>query len=278
MNQIKYKIVKLPVVGWLVLFLYKLKILFMYHKKSLKNIASWLFKSQEITNFTYDLTKLNKLYLAAMISDITGCDLNKILAFIEEIENDVELKRHVKKYTEMSEESYVADKDAKFAKRIGWYVFVRAIKPKVVVETGIDKGLGSCVLAAAIKRNVEEGYDGYYYGTDINLKAGYLLDGVYKKHGEILYGDSIESLKKLNKTIDLFINDSDHSAEYEKMEYETIINMIADNAIILGDNSHTTDKLYDFAMLTDRHFLFFKEEPKEHWYPGGGIGIAFTRK
>jgi hypothetical protein len=38
----------------------------------------------------------------------------------------------------------------------------------------------------------------------------------------ILYGDSIESLAKLDESIDLFINDSDHSAEYEAREYITV--------------------------------------------------------
>jgi hypothetical protein len=29
--------------------------------------------------------------------------------------------------------------------------------------------------------------------------------------------------------------------------------------------------------ISYRNFLFFKEEPEEHWYPGAGIGIAFPR-
>ena len=31
-------------------------------------------------------------------------------------------------------------------------------KPKIVVETGVDKGLGACVLTAALMKNSEEGY------------------------------------------------------------------------------------------------------------------------
>ena len=172
----------------------------------------------------------------------------------------------------------MADEDAKFAKRMGWYAFVRAMKPKVVVETGVDKGLGSCVITAAIKKNKEEGFDGYYYGTDINPKAGYLLSGEYSKYGEILYGDSIESLKKLDKTVDIFINDSDHSAAYEALEYETIKDKLTKDSIILGDNSHVTDKLLNFSNANGMKFIFFKEEPLNHWYPGAGIGVAYFHK
>ena len=72
-------------------------------------------------------------------------------------------------------------------------------KPKIVVETGIDKGLGSVLLCSALLKNKEDGFEGRYYGTDINPKAGYLLSGKYLKVGEILFGDSITSLKKLEE-------------------------------------------------------------------------------
>lgn len=152
---------------------------------------------------------------------------------------------------------------------------VRAKKPKVVVETGVDKGLGSCVLAAALLKNRAEGHDGHLYGTDIDPEAGFLLNGRYAEVGEVLYGDSIESLIALDETIDVFINDSDHSADYEGREYETISEKLADDAVILGDNAHETDRLFQFAQASGRKFLYFGELPADHWYSGGGIGFAY---
>ncbi len=143
------------------------------------------------------------------------------------------------------------------------------------METGVDKGLGSILLCSALLRNNDEGYPGYYYGTDINPEAGYLLVGKYKQFGKLLIGDSIESLIKLDFKIDLFINDSDHSGEYEYKEYQTILSKLSEDAIILGDNAHITDKLSKFSMENNRKFLFWKEIPKGHWYPGAGIGISF---
>ena len=167
---------------------------------------------------------------------------------------------------------------SRYGRRIGWYAFVRICKPKIVIETGVDKGLGSCVLAAAIKRNREEGHEGRYIGTDINPLAGYLLDGEYRESGEVIYGDSIETLSGLDVSIDLFINDSDHSADYEAREYATVEKKLSDSAIVLGDNSHVTDKLMEFSQESGRDFLFFSEKPRDHWYPGAGIGISFRRK
>jgi hypothetical protein len=143
------------------------------------------------------------------------------------------------------------------------------------VETGVDKGLGSVMICAALLRNDKEGYPGTYIGTDINPEAGWLLRPPYSAVGRLAYGDSIETLKRLEKPIDLFINDSDHSAEYEYREYQTIADGLSPAAVILGDNSHATDSLCRFSLEKGRQFLFFREEPQAHWYPGGGIGISF---
>jgi len=194
---------------------------------------------------------------------------------MQEILEDKVLSNHIKSATTKSGYSFMADKDINYARRIGWYMFVRATKPKVIVETGVDKGLGSCVLTSALIRNLDEGYEGKYYGTDINPKAGYLLSGKYRQHGSILYGDSIQSLISLDEKIDLFINDSDHSADYEAEEYKTITSKLSNNAIILGDNSHTNEKLLEYSILTKRHYVFFGEKPANHWYPGAGIGISY---
>lgn len=146
-----------------------------------------------------------------------------------------------------------------------------------MIESGVDKGLGSCVLTAALKKNAEEGHAGRYYGLDINPKAGYLLSGPYAHYGSILYGDAIESIAKLDGSVDIYINDSDHSAEYEAREYGAILNKLAEHAIMLGDNAHVSAKLLEFSLAQNRNFVFFQERPRDHWYPGGGIGISFKR-
>jgi predicted O-methyltransferase YrrM len=220
-------------------------------------IFKWGLNSNEDTNFTYDITSDNRKVLIHTISAITNTEYNLVEKYIEEIEN-------------------VADKKVKLGRRIGWYAFIRILRPKVVIETGVDKGLGSLVICSALLKNKEDGFEGKYYGTDINPDAGYFLQGKFKTVGSIIYGDSITSLKSLNETIDLFINDSDHSANYEFEEYMTIANKLSKEAIILGDNSHCTSKLADFSLISNRKFLFYQEIPKDHWYVGSGIGISYN--
>jgi predicted O-methyltransferase YrrM len=211
-----------------------------------------------------------------MISVITGVSRAAVLAYFEEIEGDQALKSTIQEARNQSAFKQFADQEVRFGRRLGWYAMMRICKPKVVIETGVDKGLGAVLLCAALLRNREEGFPGRYYGTDINPAAGYLLTGSYKEVGEILYGDSIESLTRFQEKIDLFINDSDHSTEYEYREYQTIRPLLKEDSVILSDNAECSDKLAQFALETGRHFLFFQEVPADHWYPGSGIGFYFT--
>ena len=275
MSTLKKIIRNTPVIREFILFLSRCKSALAYFVYPLRELVVWLFTSREFANFTYDLTDINKRYLISLIAVITVKNFREINSYAIELENDEELRSHIESTILNSKERHFADQKVHFGRRLGWYILVRALKPKIIVETGVDKGMGSCVLAAALMKNEKDGFPGYYYGTDINPVAGYLLSGKYRKYGEILYGDSIASLKKLDLEIDLFINDSDHSAAYEEEEYEIIEKKLSNTAIVLGDNAHVTDKLINFALATNRSFVFFQEKPYKHWYLGAGIGIAY---
>ena len=260
---------------WLLNFFRRLYIATNIYNYKYLQILKWGFRSKEDTNFTYQLTEANKGYLASLLAVVLKTDYQVIAGYMEELLTDQALHQHILSETQKSPLARFADPEVRFGRRLGWYVFVRVAKPKLVVETGVDKGLGSVMLCSALLKNQAEGFPGRYIGTDINPQAGYLLSGPYSQVGEIRYGDSIESLKKLEGPINLFINDSDHSIEYEYQEYETIKTKLSDRGIILGDNSDVSDSLFRFSRETGRQFLYFQEMPADHWYPGAGIGISF---
>lgn len=277
MKQLASVIARTPFLGRSLLALYRAKITVKYVARPFAYFVKWLLTSRETTNLTYDIEDINKQYLACLIAEITNRPFNEIMAYSEEPERDADLLARIANAVARADMGFKADKQMHFGRRLGWYALARALKPKVIVETGVDKGLGSCLLAAALKRNNQEGHAGQYFGTDINPSAGYLLSGEYAEYGRILYGDSIESLQKFDAPIDLFINDSDHSPLYEAREYETVTPKLAEHAFILGDSSDWSDKLLEFSLATHRRFVFFQEKPKGHFYPGEGIGISFRK-
>lgn len=242
----------------------------------MNQILLWTVTSREHTNLTYDLTNKSLSYLASTLAVVTGASAGQMTEYISEPFNDRELQEFVRRISAARNDQTV-DLECRFGRRLGWYALVRHLKPKLVVETGVDKGLGSVLLCSALLKNRAEGHSGEYQGTDINPRAGFLLQQPYSSVGRILYGDSIQSLQRIDQKIDIFINDSDHSAEYEYQEYLTVQNKLSENAIILGDNSHVTDKLLNFSRESGRDFVFFQEEPLNHWVFPAGIGISFRR-
>ncbi|NIA72419.1 class I SAM-dependent methyltransferase [Pelagibius litoralis] len=241
----------------------------------LKTGARWLLHSRETTNHTYCLTARNKEHLAFALSIATGSSPATVRQYFSEIETDAALRSFIADQIRQSPHRNKADPEARYGRRLVWYAAARILKPTTIVETGVDKGLGSVVLCAALRRNAIEGHPGRYFGTDINPEAGYLLQPPYSEVGTILYGDSIESLTKLTDSIGLFVNDSDHSQDYERREYECIESRLSGDSLIIGDNAHATDTLANFSEERGRQFLFAGEQPVNHWYPGAGVGLSF---
>jgi hypothetical protein len=250
------------------------KIVDPYFHQKLELAGGWTKQRTESDNFYYELTFDNQLELSSLIAVISGESPEVIDGFIIEIQTDEDLREHLSRT--WVDDPTMRDAQLAYGRRIGWYALARVLKPKLIIETGVHHGVGACVLTSALIRNRVDGSPGRYLGTDIDPGAGTLLNGRYAREGRIAYGDSITTLRTIDTPIDFFINDSDHSADYEAQEYETILPLLAKNSIVLGDNSHTNTKLNDFSRQQDRPYLFFREVPANHWYPGAGIGISVS--
>ncbi|MEZ4904590.1 MAG: class I SAM-dependent methyltransferase [Spirosomataceae bacterium] len=271
-------IAKLPLIGRFILFFYRIGVGSRFVISIVIRYIKWLFLSKETTNLTYHLGDDNLIYLSRFVAIAIEKPYTEINGYFEEILKDEVLKKHIEDESQHGLDAFKSDKEMRLARRIGWYAIVRAAKPTLVIETGVDKGLGSCVIAAALLKNKTEGFEGKYYGTDINPNAGFLFKPPYSAMGKVLYGDSITSLKKITENIDIFINDSDHSASYEAQEYETIQHLLSDKSYIIADNAHCNTKLHEFALKTGRKFSYFQELPKNHWYQGASISVAFGKE
>jgi hypothetical protein len=213
------------------------------------------------------------LEITCLLSAISEIEITKIENYIQEINNNYKLKVELTNQLEI--DGLYRPTPISFGRRIGWYAFIRLLKPRLVVETGVHQGVGACVISEALRINATEGFFGKYIGTEINQNHGKLFRMNYSDMGEIIYGDSISTLLNLPVgSVDIFINDSDHNYQYESDEYNVIGDKLSPNGIILGDNSHATESLLHYSIKNGRKFFLFREEPWDHWYPGSGIGIS----
>lgn len=233
----------------------------------------WLVGSHELS-YGYDLRPTSRLYLIDTIARIFGRTFPEIEALYREVEDDPELRAAIEERIRSTPERYFVQRPVKYGgKRIAWYILVRLLKPRLVVESGIDRGLGTALIARALILNGREGSPGRVLGLDITPFAGQLIPPDYLAVAGIVRGDSLETLAALDGTLDLLIHDS-HVHETE--EYRIALEKLSPDGMIVAVESAYTTALFDFARENGLEFWFWKEMSADHPYEGAGLG--FVRK
>ena len=253
----------------LLVFPYRFRLIIRYLFGSLKKSIPWLFRSKEFANFTYDLTLANKEYFAWFVANVCGASVGEIHGYFSELESNTQLDKYISARLRAHRRGNEIDDQAFFGRRISWYAIVRALKPMIVVETGTEKGLGSLVLAEALLKNGS----GRLITIDMEPSSGLLIGPEYGGVIERVIDDSLQAISKIDR-IDLFIHDSDHSAEHESREFKLLQSRLSAEGIVLSDNSHVTTELAKWSLEHGRRFVYFSEQPLNHWYPGAGIGVS----
>lgn len=119
-----------------------------------------------------------------MIEVVVDCDVSEIDSYIDELAIDTDVENHIKRARVQGD--FPRDPRIAFGRRGGWYAFIRALKPPVVVETGVHHEVGAFVIASVLLRNVNEGYEGRYFGTDLDPGAGLIFTKPNSSVGQIL--------------------------------------------------------------------------------------------
>lgn len=144
----------------LIFLLPRLHLALGYVLPTLGRILRWLFTSNEATNLTYPLSTQGEAYLVHALADVLDVSVAEISAYVDEAKSDSDLRTHILAAYRAAPNWRLADQRVDFGRRLGWYAIVRQRKPKLVVETGVEKGLGAALLCAALLRNEAEGFPG----------------------------------------------------------------------------------------------------------------------
>lgn len=188
-----------------------------------------------------------------------------------EIEFCVDLlsvERHVvdRLMAEIEGDPYLADLQREYARvrpaatlELGrfrmWYAIARLTKPRIVLETGVHDGLSSSIILRALEVNGRGQLVSIDLpSTDLPGRAGrpgWLVPEAACVRWELHLGDARALLRGVAAgagPIDLFIHDSDHSAEHQVFEYGAVASHLAPSAIILSDQDYPHETaLSDFA-------------------------------
>ena len=252
-------------------FPFRAMIVARYNAQVVGRSLDWLIRSRETMNFTYDLEALNRDQLCWFVSTITETKIDQIRGWMQELEDDRDLLEQMTGRLSSNPYPGISSKELRWGRRLGWYVLIRAAQPDHVVETGTHLGLGSCAIAAALLRNGH----GRLTTIDIDPEAGCLIGEPWASVIDRRTGNSLDVLGAL-RDVDMFLHDSLHTYDYETKELTAVEPNLRPDPIILSDNAHETSALSDWAERSGLNYLFFKELPLDHWWPGDGIGVAWA--
>jgi predicted O-methyltransferase YrrM len=231
---------------------------------------TWAATSRETTNYNYPLSELNYRHLAWFVSAAAGVPVRRARELFDEALHDAALRQHIERATLASPFARVSEPAPHFGRRLAWYALVRLRKPSLVVETGTERGLGSCLLAAALLRNGS----GELVTVDPSPTAGWLISGDYAGITTMVRGSADDALRDLGRPLDILVHDVHATREQEEAEYQAAMPWLSDGALIVNDNAHGFDVLPTLCEARGWRYLHFREVPVEHWYPGAGLGVA----
>ena len=165
----------------------------------------------------------------------------------------------IKKISELNHE-ILNDKNATIeAYYIPLYFLVRIIKPEIIVETGVHRGVSSLFMLQAMHENNK----GILYSIDLpqaeyehergvnprdttksvlpTEKIGVCITKNLRKRWNLILGDSRKELPKLLEdlsTIDIFLHDSKHTRDHMRWEYETAWPHIKNSGLLVSDDTN----------------------------------------
>jgi predicted O-methyltransferase YrrM len=159
----------------------------------------------------------------------------------------------------------------------GWpellYLLIRALKPRVVVETGVFDGISSCIILQALHDN-DHGQcisidlpatDVIPGSTDrmssktlpAGKQPGWTIPEYLRLRHTLRLGDSREllpSILRQHSEIDVFFHDSLHTFEHQMFEYKLAWEHLSEGGLLLSDDIFWSSAFHQFCSANTRSY------------------------
>jgi len=128
------------------------------------------------------------------------------------------------------------------------YIFLRSLKPKTILTTGVATGFQEAIILSALHKNnigklISIDLPGkknlLTFNQDIPEKEiGSYVPEKYKINWKLIIGDARKEISKVfeNNNIDLFIHDSNHTVSHMMFEYSIARVFMKENSYIFSDD------------------------------------------
>jgi hypothetical protein len=231
----------------------------------------YLLWDPEVCSFTYDIS--NEDELAAALARVLGRDAQEVQAAIVEAKADPEFgERLTTRLRFAFRYKHIVRLNGQ---QLATWAVVRLMKPKLMVETGVLDGLGSLVALRAFELNRAEGHDGTLLSFDGAAGTGWLVPDNLKTGWRFIQELTTDALcRELEgRHVDVFIHDTEQSAEHQRWEFGVAVRHAADQIVLLAA-SDWGPALREVAGEAGGYYEHFIDAPRNHFYGGARLGFA----
>jgi len=155
--------------------------------------------------------------------------------------------------------------------RLAWYMSVRAMKPELVVETGIHLGLGSLTLLRALQRNREEGHPGELMSFDLNPRAGRIVREELRAGWHRIIGPTNQTLVPAlsGRRVGMLLQDTWHTEENQLFEFGAALEHAAPCMLLVDCSGGYVPTLERLCEERGGSYHRVPLRSRNHIHPGG---------
>jgi hypothetical protein len=206
-----------------------------------------------------------QLFRKKKLSQLTNASSSEITRFLCELRSDFEFYQHIKNFLPYVKGSMaISNAPNPFLEVENLYVIVRALKPQIILETGVASGLSSAFLLKALDDNDF----GTLYSIDLpNLtllppgkQSGWIIPEKLTRRWKLIIGKSTEVLEQVLEglgNLDIFLHDSGHTYQNMLFEFRTAWKFLRKGGILLSDDYEVNTAFMDFQREVERKPVYF---------------------
>lgn len=238
-------------------------------------VARYVLLAPDVGDFSYELG--NDAELIDVLAQALALEPATIAGYLGEIRGDAALTRELSARVRWRPDMR---RHVGLGHRVAWYVVARALKPRLVVETGIKHGIGALVLLEALGRNAREGRPGHLISFDLDTFSGWIVPDRLRGDWEPVYASTFDRLEQTleGREVDLFICDTPPDYDIESFEMRTAMRHAAPGIVLIAGNGDRTAVLPELTAEMHGSFHFFTERPVHDIYPGAGLGFGVNMR
>lgn len=239
------------------------------------NVARFVALDPETHSYSFDLANVDEL--VSFLTELLELPSAEVERYVREALAHPELGERLRRRVRWRVDY---KRRMPLGNRLLWYALVRAVKPRLTVETGIHDGLGSLMLLVALDRNAAEGVESRLVSLDLDPESGWLVPDHLRARWTPVFADIESTLDEAleGRELDLLIHDSDHNEALQRIEFGAALTHAAPALYVIDSSGLELPVLRELCEAHGGLHRYFLERPKDHFYRPAGTSVAAFRR